>query len=329
MTDYTQITKVLHKKQLSLFKKKGVVATGIGYKIVDGEQTDELALVCSVDKKYPISELNKQDLIPSILKGIRTDVVETGVIKALHTNRHRPAPGGVSVGHVDITAGTLGCVVKNSANHRHILSNSHVLACSNDASIGDPIIQPGAHDKGVYPADHIANLVAFVPISFGNAQSTCPISKYFVKIINGALCITGSKTRLQSVKQAEINLVDAAIAIPLKDEYISDEIMEIGKIEGVKKDLLGMNLKKSGRTTGLTVGKVQQINVTVQVQYGEGKIATFTDQIMAGPMCEGGDSGSAVLTEDNYLTGLLFAGSDNTTICNRIENVFDLLNITL
>jgi hypothetical protein len=49
---------------------------------------------------------------------------------------------------------------------------------------------------------------------------------------------------------------------------------------------------------------------------------------MAGAMCAGGDSGSAVLTEDNQLLGLLFAGSENSTIINRIENVFELLNLT-
>ena len=139
----------------------------------------------------------------------------------------------------------------------------------------------------------------------------------------------GSKTRLQSVIQAEANLVDAAIARPLQDANLSDEIMEIGKIEGVKSALLGMKIKKSGRTTGITTGEITQVDVTVNVQYGEGKIATFEDQIMAGKMCEPGDSGSAVLTEDNYICGLLFAGSDTAMIASRIENVFDLLNVQL
>lgn len=329
MSTYTQINRVLNKKKSTLFKKKGVVATGIGYKIVDGKQTDELTLICSVDKKYPASKLRKQDFIPPVLEGIHTDIIETGVIKALHTNRHRPAPGGVSIGHVDITAGTLGCVVKNFGDYRYILSNNHVLACSNDAALGDPILQPGSHDSGTHPDDHIANLVDFVPINFIDTPSGCPISRGFTNIINGILSIIGSKTRLQSVKQTETNLVDAAIARPIQDDYISNEIMEIGKIVGVKNNILGMKIKKSGRTTGLTTGEVQQIDVTVNVQYGEGKIAIFTDQLMAGAMSAGGDSGSTILTEDNYLTGLLFAGSDTTTIYSPIKNVFELLNLHL
>jgi hypothetical protein len=55
----------------------------------------------------------------------------------------------------------------------------------------------------------------------------------------------------------------------------------------------------------------------------------FTDQLMAGAMSQGGDSGSAVLDNDNRLVGLLFAGSDTTTIMNRIQNVFSELGISL
>jgi hypothetical protein len=64
MVDYEQIKETLSKKQRSIFKKKGVVAIGIGYKIIDGKQTSKLALICSVDKKLPISDLRKCDLIP-------------------------------------------------------------------------------------------------------------------------------------------------------------------------------------------------------------------------------------------------------------------------
>ncbi|MCK4817994.1 hypothetical protein KA005_19645, partial [bacterium] len=268
------------------------------------------------------------NLIPKEINGIKTDVIEVGIIKALHTERHRPAPGGVSVGHIDITAGTLGCVVEN-ADIRYILSNSHVLACSGDAEIRDIILQPGAHDSGVSPNDHIAELSDFIPIDFSGTPSECPVTGLFTKVINGILWIIRSNTRLQAVKQAETNLVDAAIARPLQDEYVSNEIMKIGQIAGIKSAILGMKIKKSGRTTGLTTGEITQVDVTVNVQYGEGRIASFSDQIMAGPMCAGGDSGSAVLDENNNIVGLLFAGSDSVMIANRIENVMELLDVSL
>lgn len=227
-----------------------------------------------------------------------------------------------------ITAGTLGCVVRK-AGTRYLLSNSHVLAMSGDADIGDDILQPGAHDGGTLVNDHFAELSAHVPINFSGVTSECPISELFITGANRFLQLVGSKTCLLAVKQAEANLVDAAIAQPLIDTDLSDEIMEIGKIKGSKTAILGMKIKKSGRTTGLTTGEITQVDVTVRVQYGEGKIAEFSDQIMAGKMCEGGDSGSAVLTDDNYIVGLLFAGSDTSMIASRIENVFELLGIDL
>jgi len=90
-----------------------------------------------------------------------------------------------------------------------------------------------------------------------------------------------------------------------------------------------MAIKKCGRTTGFTQGEIQQIDVTVKVQYGGGRVALFTDQLLAGAMSQGGDSGSVVLDESDKLVGLLFAGSDNSTIINRIENVFSSLNLSL
>jgi hypothetical protein len=70
--------------------------------------------------------------------------------------------------------------------------------------------------------------------------------------------------------------------------------------------------------------------VTAQVSYGSNQVATFVDQLLAGgSMSQGGDSGSAVLSTNNRLIGLLFAGSTSTTIINRIQNVFQALQVTL
>jgi hypothetical protein len=260
-----------------------------------------------------------------------TDVIETGVIRALQspTEKHRPAPGGVSIGHRDITAGTLGCLVKKDGRSV-ILSNNHVLANSNAAEIGDPILQPGPYDGGRYPEDHIADLEQFVPINISGLPSECPIATGTANFLNSIARLFGSNVQLQAIdRQQTENLVDAAIAGPLNPEDVKDEILQIGTIQGAAEGILGMAIKKSGRTTGLTTGEIQQVDVTVNVQYGEGQIAQFTDQLMAGAMSQGGDSGSAVLDESNHLVGLLFAGSDTTTIMNRIQNVFSALDVSL
>ena len=165
--DLNRIRGILDSHRKQLLKRANVVATGIGYKQTGGEKTDTLCIVCSVKEKVPASQLSGQDLVPTAVDSTPTDVLQTGVIRALQapTDRFRPAPGGVSIGHVAITAGTLGCwVIKNG--QKVILSNNHVLANSNDAEIGDAILQPGPHDGGSFPQDQIANLTQFIPISF-------------------------------------------------------------------------------------------------------------------------------------------------------------------
>ena len=329
--DLNRIQGILGSHRKQLLKRAYVVATGIGYKQIGGTKTDTLCIVCSVKEKVPASQLSGQDLVPAAVDGTPTDVVQTGVIRALQapTGRFRPAPGGVSVGHVSITAGTLGCwVIKNG--QKVILSNNHVLANSNDAEIGDAILQPGPFDGGSSPQDHIANLTQFVPIAFQGEPSECQFANAVISVFNLGCRMIDSNTRYKVTKiQAEDNRVDAAIATPLNAADVKDEIINIGPIQGTVQGELGMAVKKSGRTTGFTTGEIQQVDVTANVQYGAGQIAVFTDQLLAGAMSQGGDSGSAVLDDNNRLTGLLFAGSDTTTIINRIENVFSALGVSL
>jgi hypothetical protein len=307
-----------------------VIATGVGYKVTADRRTEALSVVCSVSQKVPLAALSERDRVPTALDGIPTDVMPTGVIRAFaNTGRLRPAPGGSSIGHRDITAGTLGCVVRQGGQVM-ILSNNHVLANSNAASPGDPILQPGPYDGGKLPGDLIAELHQFVPISFAEPASDCGFARGVLALLNAGCQVIGSHTRYRAYRiQAASNLVDAAIARPLSASDVSDEILEIGRIQGLGRGELGMRLQKSGRTTGYTQGEILQVDVTANVQYGAGQTAQFTDQLMAGAMSQGGDSGSAVLNDNKQLVGLLFAGSDNSTIINRIEHVFSALNLSL
>ena len=328
--ELSNLKDVLQENRNQLLARTNVVATGIGYKASEGKKTPTLSIICSVVQKLPSSKLSPREMIPSTIGGLPTDVVQTGRIRAFqsHTARYRPAPGGVSIGHKDITAGTLGCLVKKGGEF-FILSNNHVLANSNAAQVGDPILQPGPYDGGLIANDHIANLEAFVPISFAGGPSGCSTATGIADFLNSIAKVMGSDARLQAVTtQAEDNLVDAAIARPLNPADVKDEILEIGPLAGVASGTLGMAIKKSGRTTGLTTGEIQQVNVTSTVQYGDNKTALFTDQLMAGAMSQGGDSGSAVLDTQNRLIGLLFAGSENSTIINRIEHVFSALGVS-
>lgn len=330
---FENISTKLAENRTSLMSKSNVVATGIGYKKASGKETEELCIVCSVESKKAKASLSKKDLIPKQIGDVVTDVLPNGPFLARQnpTGRFRPAPGGVSIGHVNITAGTLGCLVERDGT-LYILSNNHVLANSNNASTGDPILQPGPTDGGRNPQDKIAELTDFVPITFeeGPDQPDCPTASAVASVLNALASVSGSATRLKPhrIQQTE-NMVDAAIAQPLDPNDVENEILDIGSPAGVNEGVLGMQIKKSGRTTGFTTGVIQQVDVTVRVNYGANKVATFVDQLMAGSMSQGGDSGSAVLDNDDNIVGLLFAGSDTSTIINRIQHVFTALGVSL
>jgi hypothetical protein len=296
-----------------------VVAVGIGYKTVGNVRTNEICVVVSVIKKLPLIQLPESARVPTVLGSVPTDVVETGVIFALQDpkDKMRPARPGISIGHYQITAGTLGCLVQRNGQV-FILSNNHVLANSNNAQLGDAILQPGPADGGT-SADQIGTLEQFVPVGFGISPG-CGCSPF--GLIRSLLGIPKPQ-----VNEPGNNTVDCAIARPLSADLVNPDILNIGIPAGVGTATLGTPVQKSGRTTGHTTDQITQIDVTVSVNYGGTNIAVFKNQLMAGAMSQGGDSGSAVLDMDKQVVGLLFAGSASTTIMNPIQFVLDALQV--
>jgi len=317
--------KEIHEEDL--FSKANVVGVAVGFKYVDGEKTNELSVVVNVSQKVPIENLDVEDVIPQTLDGVRTDVIETGEIQAFYnpTQKFRPAPGGVSIGHKNITAGTLGIAVVQSATvpspyvpgesycsmfgvslcpvseqgemkKVYILSNNHVLANGNYANLGDPIYQPGPIDGGG-PSDTIAYLSKYIPIKYGG----------------------------------EANKVDCALAEPINlEDVVEKSILEIGEVSGSVGAELGMSVRKYGRTTQFTTGEIIQIHATVIVGGYPGGTAKFSNQIITKNMSAGGDSGSLLVEQGgNRSVGLLFAGSSIITVFNCIADVEKALEIKI
>ena len=330
-----------------LLSRRNVVGVGLGYKISQGVSTGELSLVVSVTRKVDTSALAAKDLVPRALDSVKTDVVETGILRAFDRrpeprpepveglveglgprDRWRPVvPPGVTVGHYRITAGTFGCLVRRRGDV-FILSNNHVLADCNRGQEGDAILQPSASDGGTSD-DRIATLADYVPLDFGTAPPECSIAELSAQLLNYVAGAFGSRHRLQAVKQTEgVNRVDAALARPLSPDLVSNESLYIGVPTGVGTATLGTEVQKTGRTTGHTQGSITQIDATLRIDYN-GPTALFTGQLVAGPMSQPGDSGSAVLDMDRRVVGLLFAGSDVATIINPIDAVLSALNVKL
>lgn len=323
------VQEIKRQAETMLMNMTNVVATGVGFKTAGDQVTTEPSVIVSVVKKLPSAQLAESAMVPKTIDGIKTDVIETGQIVAFQQQQKmRPARPGISLGHYQITAGTFGCLVQKNGQV-FILSNNHVLANSNAAQLGDPIWQPGQHDGGT-SADQIGTLEQFIPIGFpGDTPSTplpgCSPLAAILKLINPSG--SGSASASQ-INEPGNNTVDCALARPLSSDLVMSDILNIGIPAGVGSATLGTALQKMGRTTAYTTGQITQIDVTVSVNYG-GKIGVFKGQLMAGAMSAGGDSGSAVLDMQKRVVGLLYAGSDSTTIMNPIQFVLDALQVQL
>lgn len=278
----------------ALMNNPNIVGTGVGVDD-DGQPSVRLFLMHG-----QVSGL------PSNLDGIPVTTRVTGpfVLRNPQT-RARPAPIGYSLGHPDITAGTIGARVTDGTNV-FILSNNHILANSNNATIGDPALQPGPYDGGTDPDDRIGTLADFQEISFSSN-----------------------------------NTIDAAIALVDGSDVSGSTGSEAygAPSSTTRSATVGMDVQKFGRTTGHTFGTVEEINVTVSIcfetrgPFGCASSATFVDQmsISDGSFSGGGDSGSLIVTNDSNANpvGLLFAGSSTRTLANPIDAVLDRFGVTI
>lgn len=346
-----------------------VVGFGHGVKWIDGQATGEAAVLVFVTQKVPESQLPERDVVPRTMDdGTPTDVVAVGHVAAqrqqqqrrtpgrsedrgtsyrsdgstaeqlaglaqplleelsglgqfepqLLKRRMRPARSGVSIGNVRVTAGTLGSVVYDflpgasvdppgpglgTPARFYVLSNNHVLADCNRAQPGSSILQPGAYDGGTDPDDRLATLDRFIPIQFA---PQIPVERHN-------------------------NVVDCALgAVDFQDATREQHFSGAPRAWRRKANVsVGDLVKKTGRTTNISFGRIMATDVTIDVGYGTAGTARFMDQVLTTCISAGGDSGSLVTSLDNVATGLLFAGSSVVTVANHIENVRALLRVEI
>ena len=306
--DLEKVKKAKERHTDKLIAKAGVVGVAVGL-----DPAGKHAVLVLTKKRGVTG-------IPQKLDGVPVHVKVTGEIFALQPGtkpalapsathartRYRPSPIGVSTGHPAITAGTIGARVKDAAGNVYVLSNNHVYANENQATIGDAVIQPGTFDGGSSPADNIGTLDDFEPIKFDGSN----------------------------------NYIDAAIALSntddlgnatLSDGYGTPKSTTVAPSTNLK-------VKKYGRTTLQTQGRITAINATVDVGYGSG-VARFVNQIIVEPggFSAGGDSGSLIVVDgkgknkgnDRKPVGLLFAGSSFITVANPIDAVLARFSMTI
>lgn len=242
-----------------------------------------------------------------------SSILAAAAVIPWHQRNTRPLSIGASVGHVDITAGTIGAFVKRGGA-TYLLSNNHVLAKEDQARAGDRILQRAKYDGGREPSERVARL------------------RFWIRL-----------------KHTGVNRVDAALAeIDKGAPYDVSRLR--GLVHGEDRKLMGLGpaftdegemVFKIGRTTGPTGGRVTAFDLdNVIVNYDQGNLR-FDGQIEIegvgnAAFSDGGDSGSLIVNARMEAAALLFAGGDSggsnglgLTYANPIHQVLKDLKATL
>ena len=216
-------------------------------------------------------------------------------------------------GLIHCCGGTLGSLVQRNGTY-YILSNNHVLARSDSASIGDSIIQPGLIDSdcSVPGTTTVANLTQFVNLQSAGTNVDAAIAQ----IVSGTVDTSGSILLLGSTASA--GTPDAGP--PHAGNGITASI--------------GEAVAKSGRTSSLTCSTVDAIEIQTSVSYqtgcntGTSFTVTYTGQVSVagGNFSIPGDSGSLIVDQNTAdPVALLYGGSDTDTVGNPVADVLNAL----
>ncbi len=222
--------------------------------------------------------------------------------------------------------GTLGSLIKDSSGKQYILSNNHVLARSDQATIGETVIQPGLIDDSCRPfgitgapITPVGTLSAFLSLKSATTNADAAIAE----VNSGAVDSNGAILEFGALQNGTLASAPPGIS------------SSAGKGENVA---LNMKVAKSGRTTGLTCATVSTVSLDVHVDYfsdcAESKpyvTKTFTNQIAisGNQFSDAGDSGSLVVdTANAEPVGLFFAGGvDSAGVSIGVANpAQDVLN---
>lgn len=282
--------------------------------------------------------------------------------------RLTPLQGGISVGNPRVTAGTLGAIVwDREEGWPGLLSNWHVLAgneaftggCNHTPSAGEPFyhaagaappvtgLEPFYHAAGLQPFYHATGIQPFYhPASGGRpfpqaAAVGEPI--YQPGRFDGG---TAADTVAMLERAVLDRHVDAAVARLTGARAYSATVHGIGPLAGVTAPRLGLRVRKSGRSSGVTVGRIDGLSLSTSIEWGTER-HYFSDQIHIVPLdpwpkgryddvSEGGDSGAVWVAEDSgAAVGLHFAGDaggvteNEHALANPMSRVLDALDVDL
>jgi hypothetical protein len=250
-----------------------VTLVSYGFKIKNNKKTKENCIVFGVRKKKKITEIPKNELLPStvVVDGIsiKTDVIEVPDFKVNicynyepmvgeplgvgnpssqvlpHRIKQRPLKGGASTTNITrneeafvYSSGTLGVIVVDSTDGRLVgLTNNHVYA-NNSFIASDREI--GSVGENIY--QHITSQPADLDGGVFGKDEIGKVKRYFPLNLNQPNYIDAALTTLSSIDTDSYKILGLIEAYSYLDFATTEEIDNLVSSEAF--------VFKAGRTTG-------------------------------------------------------------------------------
>ena len=305
MSEFARISELLPRATEQLMKYPGVRHVSVGLKETAGKPTEEIVFRVYVETKRPANELAQESMVPGSVLGVKTDVLVLPTPSLTDDDdKYRPLIGGMQIGNDSSSdVGTMGCIARlDSDGSIVMLSNHHVMmagGASNGEKIGQPTISCCCCCKG--------NIVGEVLNSRSDGLVDCAIAR-----------ITGAPGFMNEI--IDIGLILGAATLNAGGSTVAP----------------GDRVLKRGRTTGLTTGTVTDPKGPTAGNTDD-NIPARTNQIHVSPDAGFdhfqwfGDSGSALVNEQNVVVGLCWGINKNTndSFANLITDVTAAMGISI
>ncbi len=267
---------------------------------------------------------------PLTNQSVQTSLVQLG---SSGGNNNDADSSGTTAGEFinDCCGGTLGALLRDEDGGQYILSNNHVLAESDQAKIGDTIVQPALIDRNCdqNAGRPVASLRYVVPL----ATTETNVDAALAEVDTGTVDPSGAILEFGSPGAGPNGTIGAAAPAAGLGEPLTPELFAPGSSP--------LLVAKSGRTTGLTCSTIDAIDLSVEVDYYKDCAETqpyyrktFANQlgISGDGFSDSGDSGALVVDAANAEPlGLYFAGGtddrgDGFSVATPIQEVLGELD---
>lgn len=303
-------------------RQPGVTAVDVGFKIKDDKITDDIAIRVHVARKIPAAELassqvfNETGKAAKKLGGFPIDVIEARYAPS----EARSEPMALDDADEDAIAGIERLTVFDPLIGGISCGNPRVTA----GTLGVIVFDRRTCRPMILSNWHVLAGASAAAVGEDILQPGA---------LDGGTEVVANLTRMRLDSR-----MDAAVATLNGARRHTRDILGLGTITGMDTATLGMEVEKSGRTTGITRGLVDGVSMSVSIDYGDPGVVAFANQIRIVPrppwpavdteVSMGGDSGSIWMNQrTNRAIGLHFAGetdpapASENAICNPIQPV--------